>query len=181
MAKNKTVQSPEAKKISFDDGYLQKLLDDFSTTGNYNTIECKPEIKYEEYDNKHEPILYIILNKDALVDKGVKITAISHLTSAMATKFHYNEMNARNYRLYQHWLESFGGYGNTVILEADEDTIYDNCMSQYDNVEFEYLIDDSTRVAHHNWKLDCPQHLGFAFFGIKNEMPKWIRKLPLYK
>lgn len=168
--------STASNKINVSDEYLRRLLDNLEKTP-FSPVKVPAVKNYEEYDNKNEPILYIVLNKDVLVDKGVKMTAISHLTSLMSCK----EMLPWSARLWNQWLDSFDGYGNTVILEADEDTIYDNCMSDYNNIEFVKLIDDSTRVAHHNWKLDCPQHVGFAFFGIKKEMPKWIRKLPLYK
>lgn len=180
--KAKIVNIP-SRKFDFDESIkdLLKKMDEHEVTKSV----VKPT--YEEYDNKDEPILYIILNEDAICDEGVKLTAISHLTSMMASNFRVTnsyfgvQLVERNQRLWKEWLDSFGGYGNTVILSATEDDLYTHCMSNYDNVEFVKYIDDSERVAHHNWKLDLPQHLGVAFFGIKSEMPKWIRKLPLYK
>ena len=142
-------------------------------------LEKTEQKNYEDNCNCYDPILYIVLNKDVEISVGEKMAVVSHLTSKFATNDFLYDSNYKMDALQREWLESFGGYGNTVILEADEETIYDNCMAAYDNIYFDKYIEDTFRVAHHNWKLDIPQHVGFAFFGIKNEMPKWIRKLDL--
>jgi len=187
MNKAKTFEIPS--RVTIDDNVVnrmvQRMMDEI-VKHNQSKKETKMEKTYEQYDNNNEPVLYIILNKDAIVDNGVRLSAISHLTSMMANELQMKKdgvlyFTTRNQTLWKSWNESFGGYGNTVILEASEDELYDNCMASYDNVEFVKYIDDSERVAHHNWKLDIPQHIGVAFFGIKSEMPKWIRRLPLYK
>lgn len=189
MAKAKTVEIPS--RVTIDDNVVNKMVQQLLNEVNkYKpSKETKMNKTYAQYDNNNEPILYIILNKDAIVDEGVRLTAISHLTSMMSNKLKGTDekimslysLAYQNEKLWKEWLDSFDGYGNTVILEVSEDELYDNCMSDYDNVAFVKYIDDSERVAHHNWKLDIPQHIGIAFFGIKSEMPKWVRKLPLYK
>lgn len=157
---------------------VRDMIDKYTKATPFEKFTIVSSKDYEEFDNSNEPILYIVLNKDAIIESdGIKYAIISHLTSLMASK----EMGYRNTNLWNEWLDSFGGYGNTVVLEATEDEIYTNCMSHYDNVEFVKYIEDSSRVAHHNWCLDIPQHLGLAFFGIKKEMPKWLRRLPLAK
>lgn len=144
----------------------------------FRIIECPCE--YEDKTNKNEPILYIILNKDAILEnEGVKYAIVSHLTSKLMADAMTEDMSERNQYLLYKWLDSFIGYGNTIVLEASEEELYDNCMSRYDNIHFVKMIEDSSRVAHHNWVLDVPQHMGVAFFGIKSEMPKWVRSLPL--
>ena len=137
--------------------------------------------KYNDEDNSNEPILYIILNKDIYTTPGEKLTAISHLTSKFNDYHSSSFYDLPTDMIYREWLNSYNGYGNTVVLEADEETIYNNCMAKYDNVDFIKLIEDTDRVAHHNWKLKLPQHYGFIFFGIKKDMPKWIRQLKLAK
>jgi len=193
MAKAKTVEIPSRTELDIKkvNEMVQRLVQEARDGYLLNKLnkETKMNKTYAQYDNNNEPILYIILNKDAIVDEGVRLTAISHLTSMMSNKLKGTDekimilysLAYQNEKLWKEWLDSFDGYGNTVILEVSEDELYDNCMSDYDNVAFVKYIDDSERVAHHNWKLDIPQHIGIAFFGIKSEMPKWVRKLPLYK
>lgn len=173
MGKNKY------NETELDTNKVDKMMQDLIKELNNYKLNVK---NYVDNDNNNEPIFYIVLNKDAMVDKGIKLSVISHLTSLMYNKFYNKEFKLwKNELKYEEWLDSYKGYGNTIILEASEDELYDNCMSDYDNIEFIKYIDDSTRVAHHNWKLDIPQHIGVAFFGIKNEMPKWVRCLPLAK
>lgn len=143
----------------------------------------KKQKKFDDKENKNEPILYIVLNKTCVKTNGEKLAAISHLTSKMLYSYYngdIDKVNPQDMNMAD-WLSSFNGYGNTVILAASEKEIYQNCLSSYDNIMFTSLVEDSTKVAHHNWLLDKPCHVGVAFFGIKNEMPKWLRKLPLFK
>lgn len=145
-----------------------------------NCLDCKCDKKYDDLENKNEPVLYIILNEDVKMSLGHRMAVVSHLTSRFAsTDGFICEKGGFLSMLKHEWLDSFVGYGNTVVLLADSKTLYENCMAHYDNVYFEPLIEDTERVAHHNWKLSEPKHVGVAFFGIKSEMPKWVRKLPL--
>lgn len=139
----------------------------------------KKEKKYESNCNCQDPILYIILNEDVEMSVGERMAVVSHLTSRFAMYDFLYELNQKMEVLQENWLNSFGGYGNTVILVANNKTIYDNCMASYDNVYFDKYVEDTKRVAHHNWKLNNPKHVGLAFFGIKSEMPKWVRNLEL--
>lgn len=138
-------------------------------------------MKPEDLSNKDEPILYIVLNTDANLTPGEKYAAVSHLTSMFVDAFYINKMNINQSNLFAEWISSYGQYGNTVVLEASEKDIYANCFEKYDNVVFDKLISDTKRMAHHNWNLSKPKHVGLYFFGIKSEMPKWIRQLELAK
>ena len=143
-------------------------------------IIAKDNKVYVDKSNYDEPILYIIVNKDAKLSHGELIANISHITSKMSNKDFNNDSNID---LFDEWLNTYNGYGNTVILEASEAEIYANMFekSEYVNVEVDYIISDMKKVAHHNWKLTKPKHLVFAFFGIKKDMPKWIRTLKTLK
>lgn len=183
MDKNRLAKWPS--NTNEVDKMIQDMINKCKNTKKdeeFRIVECPCDKCYEELENKDEPILYVILNKDAILEsEGVKYAIVSHLTSKLMADAMTEDMSERNQDLLYEWLDSFVGYGNTVVLEASEEELYDNCMAHYDNVHFVKLIEDSSRVAHHNWVLDVPQHTGVAFFGIKSEMPKWVRKLPLAK
>lgn len=166
------------KMFNIVNDVLNEINLKYANTSKPQSIATK---KYNDEDNSNEPILYIILNKDIYTTPGEKLTAISHLTSKFIDSHKYTSWYDNTTPFYMEWIKSYNGYGNTVVLEADEETIYKNCMAKYDNVEFIKLIEDTERVAHHNWKLKLPQHYGFVFFGIKKDMPKWIRQLKLAK
>lgn len=134
---------------------------------------------YDDNCNRYDPILYIVLNEDVEMTMGERMAVVSHLTSKFAMCDFLSDANYKMATLQGEWVNSFNGYGNTVILAADSKTIYEHCMAAYDNLYFDKYIEDTQKVAHHNWKLDNPRHVGLVFFGIKDEMPKWIRKLDL--
>lgn len=181
MAKERLNKLPQnAKEVEEMLHGLLNKCENAKPNERFDIVECPPT--FDDLENKDEPILYVVLNKDAILESdGVKYAAVSHLTSKLMADAMTEDMSEKNYQLLLNWLDSFVGYGNTVVLEATEDELYTNCMASYDNVHFVKLIDDSSRVAHHNWILDVPQHIGVAFFGIKSEMPKWVRCLPLAK
>ena len=147
---------------------------------NFANSDIKPVIekKYENKSNEEEPILYIILNKDANLMDGEKFVTISHLTSRILSNYYDDDYFSKGI---DEWLKSHNGFGNTVILEATEEEIYENCMSVYDNVRFVKYIEDTERVAQNNYKLTLPLHYGVAFLGVKKEIPKWVKRLQLAK
>lgn len=146
-----------------------------------NTMELKTCVegewnakRYEDKDNINEIILYIIINKSLQLNHSQEMVVTSHLTS----KILYPS-DCRFSVMKMEFLRSHGGFGNTVILQAMEEGITSNCLAHYDNIAMERYVEDTERVAHASWKLSKPKLMGVAFLGIKRDIPKWVRKLPL--
>lgn len=146
-----------------------------------NTTELKTCVEgewnakhYEDKDNMNEIILYIVINKSLQLNHSQEMVVASHLTS----KILYPS-NCLFNGLRSEFLIRYNGFGNTVILQAMEEGITSNCLAHYDNIVMERYVEDTERVAHASWKLSKPKLMGVAFLGIKRDIPKWVRKLPL--
>lgn len=136
-----------------------------------------------EKENYDRPALYIIVNKDIYqyYNSGEIAVFISEATQKFMediVKRRYSLLYGKTEELFARWWES-GTKKNTIILEADDFEIYGNCLAEYDNLYFKSHVEEIERVGEGEYNLSMPVHTCLVFFGLKSEMPKWVRKLPL--
>lgn len=149
----------------------------------YGKDECKGGLK-KPIEVTEDPILYIVFNRSSYMSSEKKAVIASHLTSKFVKCFEIASIDnklAPTIKSYEEWSLSYGGYGNTVLLEASEEEIYTNMMSNYDDVFMVKHIEDTERYTGSKFSLSLPEHSAFLFFGRKSDMPSWILNLPLLR
>lgn len=124
-------------------------------------------------NNNKDYVLYIILRNDISRTASERVCDVAELTAKIASKYPADVHMSTDWE------------NQVVILSASaKDLFVDNIIeNKYDNEDlvFASLIKSERKVGHANYALDEAQVVGIAYFGIKQEVPKFVRKLPLWR
>lgn len=166
-------------KLGFEKGY--RLYKIYKTKEFINELfktkdnGMNKSIDYRSYSNRDESILYIILRNDLGLTPSEQLVYSSQMAIKMAIKM----------STYIDYNNFFRLFDNIVILQASKKDLFeDNFIpTKYNNpnIVFDYHTNEEIRVAHNNFKLDESKIVALGYYGIKKDMPKWIKKLQLYK
>lgn len=141
---------------------------------NDKNVIQEPEYQGVDKDNSNEYALYVILRNDISRTDSERVCDIAELSARVACQYPACA-----------YIESPEWQSQVVILQASaKDLFVDNIVEkQYDNknLNFVSLIKSERKVGHANYALDEAQVVGVAYFGKKCEMPKFVRKLPLWR
>lgn len=148
---------------------LIKLLKGSKTSEiTEHTLEFNPVA----IDNHDKLTMYIVLRSDypsTNIEKACFISELSAKIGCTDEFLYYKDK----------W------DGQIVIVTANYDDLFVNNIipSQYDNpdIVFEKLVKSERKVAPGNYALDEACVVAVGYFGIKKELPKFIRKLPLWR
>lgn len=170
--------------------YTEKDLEDYYTHAikdngfeGYRLFKTKIYIasnrqKYEEIDNSDDLTLYVVLRNDLNLTTGEKAVYISELTRTIADEIFVKYGNQQEFTSFMD-LDC-----NTVVVEASAKELFeDNYIpAKYANpdVTFTYIYEDSVRVSQGNFRLKEGQIVALGYFGIKRNLPKFLKKLKLY-
>lgn len=132
-----------------------------------------PSDKYDK-QNDQDFTLYVILRNDIERSNAERMCDIAELSSQLAIQWPYNyQLTNPNYK------------PQTVILQASGDDLFKKNIVQktYDNPDlgFASLIKSERQLGHANFVLDEAKVVGVAYFGKKCDVPKFVRKLKLWR
>lgn len=176
------IEMIKSAKIT-DEEYVNTLKT-FNIYPHYNLfrIEIKQNVVkrqalYKDEDNSNKDTFYVILRNDLELSAGTQASYVSEITTAMASELFDMHRNVE----FDRFLDLTK---NTVILQASGKDLFENNFipAKYDDpkVNFTYIWDDEKRVAHGNFRLIEGKAVAMGFFGVKKDLPKFLRKLALY-
>lgn len=172
------------KSIKITDEEYVDVLKAFNLYPHYNLFRIeikqnlvKKQTAYKNEDNSGEDTFYVILRNDLGLSAGTQASYVSEITTAMASELFDTHRNTE----FDRFLDLTK---NTVILQASGKDLFENNFipAKYDDpkVNFTYIWDDEKRVAHGNFRLVEGKAVAMGFFGIKKDLPKFLKKLALY-
>ena len=143
----------------------------------HNTYKNKDVAKYRDESNSDKDTFYIVLRNDLGLSAGAQASYDSEITVAMASEL----FDTRRGVEFDRFIDLTK---NTVVLQASAEDLFENNFipAKYADpkVNFTYLWDDEKRVAHGNFRLVEGKTVAMGFFGVKKDLPKFLRKLALY-
>ncbi len=176
--KDKEEYGKKLIEFGFEAGYKILATFDQNSLGSINVSN-----KYEEHDNDDRYTLYIILRNDLDRSISQKMIDVSDITTTISEDLRTKAVESEYWKSI--WCDFINLETNTVILQASgKDLFEDNYIpTKYDDPEivFNYIWDNEERVAHGNFRLKEGTTVALGYFGKKGKMPKFIRKLALYK
>ena len=142
-----------------------------------NLSKNKKASKYRDESNLDKDTFYVVLRNDLGLSAGAQASYVSEVTVAMASDL-----------LDMHRGVEFDRFidltKNTVVLQASAKDLFENNFIPVryadPKVNFTYIWEDEERVAHGNFRLVEGKAVAMGFFGVKKDLPKFLRKLPLY-
>lgn len=124
--------------------------------------KTEPQFISEDKSNDNEYTTYIILRNDLNRSVAEQMCDVVEVTQKM-----------------------YGFSENIVILQANYDDLFVNNFipTKFDNpdIQFVVLTNNEQKVAHGNFRLVDANITALGFYGIKKDIPKFVKKLKLYK
>lgn len=138
---------------------------------------------FKDLDNSDMLTFYIILRNDLDRELTLQMTDIVSITNVIQEDLREKANKSEYYRdVYYKFINL---ETNTIILQASGvDLFEDNyipCKYEDPDIIFDYIWDNEERVAHSNFRLKEGSITCLGYFGKKKDMPKFVRKLKLYK
>lgn len=125
----------------------------------------------ENKDNNYKSTLYIILRNDINRSKMDQICDISELSMLIGSDYAYDILN-------KDW------DGQIVVLQANYQDLFikNNIEVNHDGLYIQKeLIKAETKIGHGNYKLSEAKVVGLAYFGLKYNIPAYVKTLKLWE
>lgn len=138
--------------------------------------------KYMAVDNSNQLTFYVILRNDLNISVPMQMVYVTEITKAIQEDLRVKAIENSKYANYYNKFSEL--QGNTVILQASGKELFEENFIpiEYNNkdITFNYIWDDEEKVAPGNFKLKDGNIVCLGYFGVKKDLPHFVRTLKLY-
>ena len=160
-------------ELGFEDYSLYAISLSDETLKHLRFLRKEKEMKTRKFSsqcNRDQETIYIVLRSDLGKSIGEQMTHVAEAASVWS-KWSEKDLCDIDY--------------NIIIVQATADDLFikNTIPLQYDDPKLfmDMVVSYDKRVAHGNFITTQPEITSLVYYSKKMFIPKWVRRLPLYK